>query len=134
MNRLALFLAKVRKTDTCWWWEGSQSGSDYGQFWDGERNIPAHHFLLETKPTGEQQACHKCDNKLCVNPGHIFVGTRSDNERDKVAKGRHNTAPGCYAMLAVRRTYSGSHNPQSKLTEDQVEEIKSTPRTPSCAP
>lgn len=120
-------MQKVIKTDTCWNWTGSQSGSGYGQFWNGERNIPAHHFLLAMKPQNEQQACHKCDNKLCVNPDHIFIGSRSDNEQDKIAKGRHNTAPGAYAMLAVRNQH-GNRNPQSKLTDEQVAEIKTTPR------
>lgn len=127
------WLAKVEKTPTCWNWRGSVTGAGYGQFWNGERNIPAHYFWLETEKLEQlkdpsMEACHKCDNKLCVNPDHIFIGTRSDNERDKVSKGRHNTAPGCYAMLA-KRDYRGSRNPQSKLTDEQVAEIRSTPRT-----
>ena len=127
MNRHERFMAKVNlhPGDMCWNWAGSRSGSGYGQFWDGKRNIPAHWFLLEYRPTKGQEACHKCDNKLCVRPSHIFIGSRSDNERDKVSKGRHNTAPGCQAMLR-NRNQTGSRNPASKLTEEQVKEIRFT--------
>ena len=115
----------VHPGDMCWNWAGARSGSGYGQFWDGERNIPAHWFLLENRPPKGKEACHKCDNKLCVRPSHIFIGSRSDNECDKVSKGRHNTAPGCRAMLR-NRNQTGSRNPASKLTEEQVKEIRFT--------
>ena len=128
MNIHERFMAKVNVPpgDMCWNWAGARSGSGYGQFWDGGRNIPAHWFLLESRPPKGKEACHKCDNKLCVRPSHIFIGSRSDNMKDMVSKGRHNTAPGCRAMLSKRDT-RGSKNHQSKLTEEQVAEIKSAP-------
>lgn len=130
MNRHERFMAKVKiqPDEGCWTWTGSKSGSGYGQFWNGERNIPAHWFLLDAPPTAGKEACHKCDNKLCVRPSHIFIGTRSDNERDKVSKGRHNTRPGCLAMLAVRRIHRGQNNHACKLTEAEALEAKNCPR------
>jgi hypothetical protein len=135
MNRHERFIAKVNvhPGDACWNWAGSRTGSGYGQFWDGTRNIPAHWFLLETRPQQGEQACHRCDNKLCVRPSHIFIGTPTDNERDKVSKGRHNTAPGCRAMLRVRRVNRGQNNHESKLTEAQAIEAKNCPRTRGAA-
>jgi len=129
MNRHERFMAKVNvhPGDMCWNWAGARSGSGYGQFWNGERNIPAHWFLLESRPPKGKEACHKCDNKLCVRPSHIFIGSRSDNERDKVSKGRHNTAPGCRAMLKVREQ-RGQNNHECKLTEAQAMEAKNCPR------
>lgn len=56
--------------------------------------------------------CHKCDNKICINPDHLFLGTRVDNNRDRDNKGR---------QVSVY----GSRNGMSKLTELDVMRIKS---------
>lgn len=120
-------MEKVRITSTCWIWKGSKGGNGYGQFWNGTKNMQAHWFLLKTHPTGNQEACHHCDNKLCVRPSHIFIGTRSDNMRDCVEKGRLRPENGHRAMLKVRNQ-KGIKNPQHKLTEDQVKEARQCPR------
>lgn len=52
---------------------------------------------------------HKCDNPSCINPEHLEIGTHRDNVNDKVKRGRS--------------TY-GEKNPKSKLTEDEVREIR----------
>jgi hypothetical protein len=135
MNRTERFLSKISsKPDMgCWIWGGAKSGSGYGQFWNGERKIQAHHFLLEADKLEALQkdgaeACHSCDNKLCVRPSHIFVGTKSDNMKDMVTKGRHNTSPGAVAMLKVRKLHRGVNNHECKLTEAQAMEAKSCSR------
>lgn len=125
-NTRERFLEKVNLHGgtACWNWAGSRSGSGYGQFWDGSRNIPAHWFLLDSRPEKGQEACHHCDNKLCVRPSHIFIGTRSDNMRDMVSKGRHNAIPGCVAMLKVRRVKSGQNNHEAVLSDADAATIK----------
>jgi predicted XRE-type DNA-binding protein len=60
--------------------------------------------------------CHKCDNKMCINPDHLFVGTQADNMRDMCEKGR-------------KFITNGEVNGQSKLTEEQVIEIRSIRKT-----
>lgn len=123
-QRIARFMAKVKKTDSCWNWTGATGGSGYGQFWIGDRNIPAHWFLMPEWPTSKTEACHKCDNKLCVNPDHIFIGTRSDNMRDMVSKNRHNTRPGCLTMLKVRHVRRGESNHEAVLSNADVAIIR----------
>lgn len=127
------FFAKVtirsdKGGDECWEWTGAKSGSGYGQFWDGKRAAPAHWFLLDTRPAKGKEACHHCDNKLCVRPSHIFIGTRADNMKDMVSKNRHNTAPGCRAMLKVRRPQNGEGNHEAKLTDGDVAMVRSIGR------
>jgi hypothetical protein len=126
MNAHERFMAKVKvnEGDNCWEWKGCKTGSGYGQFWEGKRLIPAHWFLLNVRPKNGMQACHKCDNRLCVRPSHIFLGTQSDNMKDMVSKGRHNSVPGCRAMLKVRRLQIGEENHESKLIESDVAMIR----------
>lgn len=83
------FWSKVDRasSDECWIWNGSTGERGYGRFWYEGRQRQAHHVAwLLTKgeiPEG-LMACHTCDNPPCVNPGHIFWGTMSDNIVDAV--------------------------------------------------
>ncbi len=76
----------------CWTWLGAKDNYGYGQFrMDGKTiRAPRMAFFLRNG-RWPNNACHKCDNPICCNPDHIFDGTRSDNMRDMVRKGRNKT-------------------------------------------
>jgi hypothetical protein len=86
------FWSKVNKTETCWNWTAAIRGnSGYGAFKLKGRVISAHRVSYELAFGAiDREACvlHKCDNKLCVKPNDLFLGSKEDNVKDMDAKGR----------------------------------------------
>jgi hypothetical protein len=82
---------KVAEPDECWPWKASFRRDGYGQMMVNYRKYGTHRlaWLLAkgTIPEG-LFVCHKCDNKACCNPNHLFLGTQEDNFNDMVQKGR----------------------------------------------
>lgn len=97
-----------RGPDDCWIWVGTSAR--YGSFWDGERASSSHRFSLEKKIGRKLKAgrwgefaLHTCDNKRCVNPRHLFVGSSLDNSRDMVRKGRKEKGSDVYGAVLDER-------------------------------
>jgi hypothetical protein len=99
VSAAARFWSKVDKSGgpgTCWPWTGSVSSSGYGSLTHAGRGIKAHRRAWELTngaiPPGDGPhgtcVCHRCDNPLCCNPAHLFLGTTADNTHDMIAKGR----------------------------------------------
>jgi hypothetical protein len=78
----------------CWEWTGTLQAVGYGKVspWlDKNRSAHRAMFSLVVAPIPPKMyVLHTCDNRKCINPEHLWLGTHSDNQKDKVAKGRHN--------------------------------------------
>lgn len=94
---LSRFWSNIRKGEGCWEWIGSKllRGLPYGTFTftaDGVRKTALAHRLSWMTVNGDipnnLMVCHRCDNPLCINPDHLFLGTHSDNMKDMKEKGR----------------------------------------------
>ena len=91
--------------DECWLWLLSLKSSGYGQaFWEG-RNRIAHQVAYEVAndmkfargrifDKNTECVCHSCDNKICCNPNHLWLGTQKDNIKDRDQKGRRTRKAG----------------------------------------
>lgn len=96
----------------CWEWVGSLNQNGYGQLAVGTDRPEIASRVAYTAWVGpipaEGVVCHECDNPPCINPAHLFIGTRADNNRDAADKAR---------------TANGELRPH-KLKDAQVTEIR----------
>lgn len=86
-------MSKVRKTETCWEWTAAmRDPNNYGEFFQNNpRRMVGAHIVSYRMFKGETNGLcvlHKCDNRRCVNPDHLFLGTRKDNMQDCLRKMR----------------------------------------------
>lgn len=114
----------VNKTEGCWIWAGGIDTAGYG-FISFVKDGKGYHIrasrLAWMLAFGDIPAglwvLHRCDNRRCVNPEHLFLGTRSDNMRDAYQKGRSSLQ-----IPGVVPKGEAHHN--AKLTEGEVREIR----------
>lgn len=112
-------MATVNPKSGCWEWQGSKRNG-YGRTIVGSRkdgtrkSVAAHRIAYEVWkgeiPEG-YEVCHKCDNPSCINPDHLFVGTRQDNIDDRERKGRN--------VVKI-----GEEQARSKLTKKAVKDAR----------
>lgn len=107
---------------SCWNWMGSKSDNGYGRCRNAiTKNEYAHRTALKISGVDVPDdlcVCHSCDNRSCVNPAHLFVGTHKENNMDMWKKGRAYFPP----RVVIKRGYKVS--PRSVLNPDQVRMIK----------
>lgn len=85
------FEDKVLKTDGCWIWKAATRTTGYGVFSYKGKPVTASrvsYILYKGEITDGLHVLHTCDNRLCVNPDHLFLGTNKDNVEDRKSKGR----------------------------------------------
>jgi hypothetical protein len=121
----------IKQASGCWEWAGSISNKGYGQFRPTQAKlVTAHRFSFELAHgpiPADRIICHTCDNRRCVNPKHLFLGTYKDNTQDMKQKGRESNPPIRFgnkdnarltpaAIVQIRQRYSsGESQPKIAL-------------------
>lgn len=119
----------IQGENDCWEWKRS-CADGYGRFWVNLRMEGAHRVswtiargvipeLFEELPAC---VCHKCDNRKCCNPNHLFLGNSKVNQKDSAVKGRH-----AYPQPWQRGSHlwhRGERHPQALKIETEIKEIK----------
>jgi hypothetical protein len=81
----------INKEIGCWEWNRALNVKGYGHMRMDHKNILAHRLAYELykgEITNSLCVCHSCDNPKCVNPAHLWLGTKKDNNKDMLQKGR----------------------------------------------
>lgn len=117
-SRECRFWAKVQKSDGCWMWRGGKSDKrGYGLTCGDYAHRVSWKLHRGEIPEG-LEVCHHCDNPSCVNPEHLFVGTRQDNLKDMARKGRQ------VFQRHPEKQPRGERQHLAKLTEFRVRVIR----------
>jgi hypothetical protein len=130
MDRVERFWSRVDRASTpdgCWPRLGSRDKDGYGfASWRG-RTVLAHRQAYELAvgpiPDG-MLVCHSCDNPPCCRPGHLFLGSNVDNQRDMTAKGRGRLGDRNGSRVHPERLRRGEQHGCSKLTAEKVRQIR----------
>ena len=111
----------ISKHTGCHEWIGAKQSNGYGRFRAFGRSFYAHRFSALINYgiiQSHLDVCHECDNRSCVNPEHLFIGTRKDNMQNAVKKGRQARG----YLLSIKKR--GDKSPLAKLTKADVIEIR----------
>jgi len=114
------FWSLADQSGDCWTWSGTRRKDGYGLFWAGGRQVRAHRhaYELANGPIAPNlSVLHSCDNRPCVRPDHLRVGTQRDNMADLTERG-HRFSP------FRGQVQIGSRNRYARLTEADIPAIR----------
>lgn len=129
--------SRVLETDKgCWEWQGARDSKGYGRvsYLGRPQTVSRVAWELVNGPIPDgMEVCHTCDNPPCINPAHLWIGTRSDNQRDSVNKKRNRAAThperyqrgkDSFSAKYPERLARGEKHGNARLKTQDVHEIR----------
>lgn len=114
-------LSKVKIVDSCWVWPGPYGSGMYGALQICGIRTQATHLIMELQSKrpipDSKEVCHKCDNPLCINPEHLFIGTHKENLFDAAAKGKLVHVLSQEKAEEIRALYNKGNTSERKLAK-----------------
>ncbi len=117
-----------KSRDECWEWRGSKDGKGYGEIQINGKLHRSHRIVYElTYGSIPNDLCvlHSCDNPLCCNPKHLWLGTINDNNQDMYKKGRYaigemqgSSKLTVKDVLEIRKKYFEGNHTQERLGKE----------------
>jgi ribosome-binding protein aMBF1 (putative translation factor) len=121
-------VTRGKSDDECWGWTGSVSRGGYGTLWTGYKNVYIHRlaYSMFLGAIGSSDVCHRCDNPICSNPQHLFLGTHRENMQDSINKGRQGfQKPGAVELFKKHRWVpKGENHGLAKMSVAKVRELR----------
>ena len=116
INHFMKYVPPITDDSKCMEWLGYINPSGYGKMGFDSKCYRAHRLaykIWKGRISKNKEVCHSCDNKKCINPQHLFLGTHSQNMQDMADKKRN-------PILLLK----GSQKKQSKLKESDIPQIR----------
>ncbi len=118
--------------EKCWGWRGSFFQNGYPQLWHNNTNMKGNRLSWEINrgpiPEG-MMVLHTCDNKGCVNPSHLYLGTHTENMKDASKRGRHKSGEDHYHFIRTEGVVDRCKDLRRCYSADEVAEYLGIGRT-----
>lgn len=121
-------ISNIKINDKCWEWQGNLGKNGYGKIRNNLEHWSTHrlsYFIFKGEIPDDILVCHTCDNKKCINPDHLYLGTHKDNAQDALKKGLLKSTSGSKWSESTREKMKSRPGPDKKGDKHHLRKLTS---------